>query len=157
MRILIAAMLGALLMPVANAANIDVSYSDDFQEKLEDDYGPKEGEKLAEDIRDDIEHAFKKANIDPARVTVVIVDAKPNRPTMQQLSDKPGLDMLRSKSIGGMDLKGIAYDADGNVIAEIEYDWYESDIRNVVAASVWSDANRASRRFAKELTEALTD
>ena len=58
MRILIAAMLGALLMPVANAANIDVSYSDDFQEKLEDDYGPKEGEKLAEDIRDDIEAFF---------------------------------------------------------------------------------------------------
>ena len=157
MRVLIAAFLGALLAPLAYATDINISYSGDFQEKLEEDYGPKEGEKLAEDIRKDLEHEFRKANIDPARVTVVILDAKPNRPTMQQLSDRPGLDMLRSKSIGGMDMKGQAYDAEGNLIAEVEYDWYETDIRNVVASSVWSDANRASRRFARKLTEAMTD
>lgn len=156
MRLLFAALLAALIATVASATEIEISYSNDFREKLQDDYGLREGDKLSEDIRKDIEHEFKKANIDPARVAVVILDAKPNRPTMQQLTDRPGLDMLRSKSIGGMDLKGTVFDAQGNVIAEVEYDWYESNIRNVMASSVWSDANRASRRFARKLTEKIT-
>lgn len=143
------------LAPIASAAEISIGYSSEFQEKLVEDYGEREGEKLAEDVRKDLEHAFKKAGVDPARVDVIIIDAKPNRPTMGQLSAKPGLDMLRSKSIGGMDLKGVAFDASGNAIAEVEYDWYESSIENVIASSVWSDANRASRNFAKRLAEGV--
>jgi hypothetical protein len=54
-----------------------------------------------------------------------------------------------------MTLKGTAYDASGTVIGELEYDWYEHDIRQVVAAGVWHDANRASRNFAKRLAEQL--
>ena len=65
--------------------------------------------------------------------------------------------MFRSKSLGGMDLTGIAYDADGNVIGELSYDWYEFDLRNVVASGTWTDANRASRRFAKKMAKQVSD
>ncbi|MEM5518766.1 hypothetical protein WNY37_17540 [Henriciella sp. AS95] len=157
MRKLIIALAAASLAPLAQAAEISVGYSDEFQEKLTDDYGAREGEKLVSDIREDIEHAFNKAGIDPAKVTVTIVDAKPNRPTMKQMTDQPGLDMLRSKSIGGMKLVGTAYDASGTVLGEVEYDWYESDIRQVYAAGVWQDANRASRNFARRLAEQISN
>lgn len=155
MRLLIAAMLAGALAPIASAANIDINYSAEFSQKLEQEYGPREGERLSEEVRDDLEREFRKAHIDPARVSVTILDAKPNRPTMQQLTDKPGLDMLRSKSIGGMDVKGAAYDASGQLIAEVEYDWYETNINNVIASGVWGDANRASRRFAEKFAKAI--
>lgn len=153
MRTFILALAAACVAPMALATEISVNYSPDFQEKLTEDYGVREGERLTSDVRSDLEHAFNKAGVDPASVSVTIVDARPNRPTMQQASDKPGLDMIRSKSIGGMSLIGTAFDAQGNVIGEVEYDWYESDIRNVIAAGVWSDAKRASRGFARRLAE----
>ena len=152
------AAIGALaILPTAAATEVAVTYSDDFAEELSDNYGDREGETLTEDIIEDLDRAFEKAGVAPVRVDVVIVDAKPNRPTFQQLSDKPGLDPIRSISIGGMKLEGTAYDADGNVVATQEYQWFENDIRDVFGSATWSDANRASRRFAKRFAEQLTD
>ncbi|WP_084397560.1 hypothetical protein [Henriciella aquimarina] len=157
MKVFIIALLAAMALPFASAAEIDVTYSPEFSKKLQEDYGMREGDRLSEDIREDLEREFGKAKIDPARVSVTIIDAKPNRPTMQQLKDRPGLDMLRSKSIGGMDLEGTAYDANGNVLAELSYDWFETNINQVVASSVWGDADRASRRFAKKFADKLSE
>lgn len=145
------------LAPVAMAADIEVSYSADFQEKLQDDYGAREGDRLVRDVREDLERELKKANADAARIIVTINDAKPNRPTMQQMTDKPGLDMLRSKSLGGMDLSGIAYDASGQAVANVDYDWFETSLENVVATGVWGDAHRASSRFARKFAEELAN
>jgi hypothetical protein len=145
------------LAPFASATDIEISYSPEFQEKLQDDYGIKEGDKLKDDIRSDLERELGKANLDPARVAVTIVDAKPNRPTMEQMGRRPGLDMLRSKSLGGMELAGVAYDASGTPVGQLQYDWFENDITHVVASGVWSDASRASRRFAQKFAEELSD
>lgn len=155
MRSLIVSAFALVAAPMAMAGDIAVDFAPEFQEKLAEDYGTKEGERLAADVREDLERELRKANIDPARISVTILDAKPNRPTMQQLSDKPGLDMLRSKSIGGMDLKGVAYDASGNAVGELSYDWFETNLDNVQASGVWGDANRASRRFARKFAEEL--
>ncbi len=157
MRLFFVSLIAGTLAPAALAADIQVSFSDKFQQELEDNYGPREGERLADDIRDDLEHELSKANINPARVSVTIVNAKPNRPTQQQMSDEPGLDMLRSKSIGGMDLTGTAYDDAGNPIGELQYDWFETSIDNVHASGVWGDANRASRRFARKFADSLSN
>lgn len=152
------AAIGALaILPTAAATEVAVTYSEDFAEELADNYGDREGETLTEDIIDDLDAAFAKAGVSPARVDVVIVDAKPNRPTFEQLAQRPGLDAIRSISIGGMELTGTAYDADGNVLAVQEYEWFENNIRDVIAAGTWSDANRASRRFAKKFANQLTD
>ncbi|WP_300375683.1 hypothetical protein [Henriciella sp.] len=144
------------MAPAAYAADISVGYSPEFQEALQNDYGMREGERLSEEIREDLERELRKANIDPARIDVTILDAKPNRPTMQQAADRPGLDMIRSVSIGGMDLKGVAFDAQGNAIAELEYDWFETNIRDVYASGTWGDAKRTSSRFARKFTEKLS-
>ena len=152
------AAIGALaILPTATATEVAVTYSEDFAEELAENYGEREGEALTEDIIEDLEQAFDRAGVSPARVDVTIVNAKPNRPTLEQLSDRPGLDMMRSISIGGMQLSGTAYDADGEVIATQDYEWFESNIRHVVGSSTWTDANRASRRFASKFAKQLTD
>jgi len=152
------AAIGALaILPTAAATEVAVTYSDDFAEELTDNYGEREGETLTEEIIEDLDRAFAKAGVSPARVDVTIVDAKPNRPTFEQMSDRPGLDPFRSISIGGMELTGTADDGEGNVIATQEYEWFESNIRDVIGSATWTDANRASRRFAKKFAAQLND
>ena len=152
------AAIGALaILPTAAATEVAVTYSDDFAEELADNYGEREGETLTEEIIEDLDRAFSKAGVEPARVDVLIVNAKPNRPTLEQLSDRPGLDAFRSISLGGMKLVGPAYDTEGNVIASQEYGWFENNLRDVVGSGVWTDANRASRRFATKMAKQLSD
>lgn len=143
------------LAPFAAAGDINVSYSEDFTETLEEDYGTREGEHLAEEIQDDLIRAFEKAGISPARVDVVILDAKPNRPTFKQLGDEPGLDFSRSIGIGGMKMTAIAYDESDTAIGELEYGWFENDLRDVIGATTWSDAQRASRFFARKFVKEI--
>ncbi|MEO1660017.1 MAG: hypothetical protein AAFR51_03440 [Pseudomonadota bacterium] len=156
MKTLMAAIGALAFLPVAAATEVAVSFSEDFAEDLADDYGEREGERLMEDITEDLVQAFERAGVEPARVDVTIVNAKPNRPTMNQLSKEPGLDPIRSISIGGMKLTGTAYDASGNVLASQEYGWFENDIRDVIGSSTWTDANRASRRFATRFAKQLS-
>lgn len=157
MKTIFAAIGSLAILQTAAATEIAVTYSDDFAEELADNYGEREGEKLTEDILDDLQRAFEKAGVDPAKVDVEIVNAKPNRPTFEQLSSEPGLDAFRSISIGGMELVGTVYDAEGNVVATQEYSWFENNIRDVVGSATWTDANRASRRFATKLAAQLND
>ncbi|MEM8617806.1 MAG: hypothetical protein AAGF20_12845 [Pseudomonadota bacterium] len=143
------------LVPFAAATDLSVGISDALQEKLEDDYGLREGPKLIEEVTEDLEREFARRSVNPARVDITIIDAKPNRPTFSQLTDRPGLDPIRSISLGGMKLKGIAYDESGTVIGEREYRWYENDIRQVIGQSTWGDARRASSRFASRFAKDL--
>ena len=97
---------------------------------------------------------LSKVGIDPARVEVTIVDARPSKPTFKQLGDEVGLDYGASRSIGGMKLSAVAYDAEGNETNTFEYSWYEHDIR-MTGLSTWYDANKASNRFARNFAEEL--
>ena len=156
MRTIFAAIGALAILPTAAATEVAVTYSDDFAEELADNYGEREGETLTEEIIEDLEREFTKAGVNPARVDVTIVDAKPNKPTFEQLSSRPGLDFGRSLSIGGMELVGTAYDADGNVIATQEYEWFENNLRDVIGSATWTDANRASNRFASKFAKTLS-
>ncbi|MCI4643252.1 MAG: hypothetical protein MRY64_00535 [Hyphomonadaceae bacterium] len=140
----------------AEAATISVSYSEDFAEKLAEDYGEREGPILTDDIIEDIERALDRANVDAERIEVTIEDARPNRPTMQQVSDRPGLDSFRSFGTGGMKLTGKVYHLDGEMVSDVEYRYFETDISQVQHVSTWWDANRASRRFASRVVDAIT-
>ena len=156
MKTIFAAIGTLAILQTAAATEIAVTYSDEFAEDLADNLGEREGEILTEDILEDLEYAFEKAGVDPAKVDVEIVDAKPNRPTLEQVSAEPGLDAFRSISLGGMKLNATVYDASGEVVATQEYGWFENDIRDVVGSGVWTDANRASRRFANKLAKQLS-
>ena len=108
-----AAATALMIAPGAMATDVTVGYSQDFQDALEDDYGVKEGIYLAKNIEEDLMREFEKAGLDVDRVEVTIERAVPNKPTMKQLGDKPGLDYGRSVSIGGMNMSATAFDASG--------------------------------------------
>ena len=147
----------ALLMaPAALAAEINVSISEDFQEKLQDDYGTREGEYLSKEIKEDLTHQLDKAGVDVARIDVTIIDARPSKPTFKQLGDKPGLDYGASRSTGGMKLSAVAYDEAGEMEGEYEYSWYETDIRQT-GITTWYDAKKASNRFARNFAEEVKE
>ncbi len=142
------------LAPLASALEIKVSYSEAFQEKLAEDYGEREGDVLSARVQRSLERALGANAGQVARIDVVIEKAKPSKPTFKQLGDEPGLDFGLSVSAGGMGLAAVAYDASGAKIAELDYDWFETDIRNP-GLTTWSDANRASDRFARKFAKKI--
>ncbi|RYD94555.1 MAG: hypothetical protein EOP61_21440 [Sphingomonadales bacterium] len=151
----ISALAGLLLATPAFAVTVEAKTSTAFQEKLKDDIGVREEKILTESLTKKVTRIFNERGIKAERVVVTIEDAKPNHPTWEQASSKPGLDPMRSVSVGGAHVTGIAYDASGKEIGRYDYDWYESDLSNVIPAATWSDAqttfDRFARRFAKEL------
>lgn len=147
----------AVAMLLAAPALADDIYtfqtSEDFQEDLEDDLGERELEYLTEEIREDLSRELGKAGVSPARIDVTILDAKPNRPTFEQVGRR-GLS-LQSFSIGGMDLRAVAYGSDDSVLGELEYGWFENDIRWAQGRGTWTDARRASSKFARKFAKVL--
>ena len=89
-------------------------------------------------------------------VVVTIEDARPNRPTFQQVSDKPGLDAMRSISIGGAKVSGVAFDASGKEIGRLDYNWYETDLSNSFGTATWTDARTTFARFANRFADKLS-
>lgn len=74
----------------------------------------------------------------------------PNRPTMQQLRDRPGLDPIRSVSIGGATIKGTIVTAQGER-RPVDFSYYSPSLRDVWGFGVWSDADRAFTRFSNNI------
>ena len=135
----------------AHALEVEVRLSEDFQKKIDETYGQREADYLVEALTRDLTRAFEGASV--ARIAATIEDARPNRPTFKDLGDEPGLS-LQSIAIGGADLSGEIYAADGALVAEVAYDWYESDIQNAIGTATWTDAKRAMARFAKTMKKA---
>jgi hypothetical protein len=145
----------ALAMPAA-ALTVEAKVSPEFQKKLDDDIGAREARILTESLTQKVSAIFTSRGITAERVVVTIEDAKPNRPTMEQVANKPGLDSMRSISIGGAHVKGVAYDASGREIGALDYDWYETDLRNTVASTTWTDARTAFDRFSRKFADKLS-
>jgi hypothetical protein len=141
----------------ASATEINITFSDDFSKDLSKDYGEREGAYLSGMIDGRVMDALEAAGLQDrvARVDITLLDAKPNRPTLQQMSKQPGLSM-QSFSIGGASLTGRMYDAQNALIGETSHDWYESDIRQAQYNATWTDARRAIDRFARKLADAET-
>lgn len=135
-----------------------ISYSPEFQSELEDELGVREGAYLNETLTRYVAAAFARRGVTPeanVRLELSIVDARPNRPTMQQSRDTPSLDSFRSVSIGGAELRGVLRGADGAVLAEVEHRHYSFDIEDAArSAGTWADARQAMRRFADKLADA---
>lgn len=137
-----------------------VSFSPEFQTSLDEDLGAREGEYLRADLIRAVSHELtaRGATIGEGGVTIElsIIDADPNRPTMRQLSHEPGLDALRSISIGGAELRATLRGADGQVISEITHRRYNHNIQDAAlqAPTTWSEAQRAIRRFARRVADA---
>lgn len=150
------ALASLLLAAPALAVTVETKISAEFQEKLEDDIGVREARVLSDALTRKITAIFADRRVTADKVVVTIEDARPNKPTMEQVSNKPGLDAMRSISLGGAKLSGIAYDAAGAEIGRFDYRWYENDLRNVVAASTWTDARSTFDKFARRFADKLS-
>lgn len=145
----------ALALP-ASALTVEAKVSPEFQKKLDDDIGAREARTLTEAVTTKVTNVFSARGIQADKVVVTIEDARPNRPTFQQASDKPGLDVMRSISLGGAKVSGVAYNASGAEIGRLDYDWYENDLSNSFGAATWSDARTSFDRFARRFADKLS-
>lgn len=113
--------------------------------------GQREVDEQVSDIIRTVERTLTRQDaLTGAKIDLVLKDLKPNRPTMQQLSDRPGLDAMRSLSIGGASFEGTVTLADGTV-QPVKYSYYSPNIRDAVGATTWYDAGRAYSRLATNL------
>ena len=82
---------------------------------------------------------------------LVIEDARPNRPTLRQMSSDPGLS-FSSFGVGGARVTG-EYRAKSGERTPVDYSWYETDITRAPYNSTWSDADTAFERLANKLVK----
>jgi len=137
--------------PLPAISQINITIGPALQAKA-DDYGAREFEYLKADLRRAVERELAKGGaVSPSGgvLDLVIEDAKPNRPTFEQMVDRPGLS-FESRSIGGAEVSGTLTLPDGSEIP-LRYGWFETDFRNTLGSATWSDAERAFDRFARGL------
>jgi hypothetical protein len=147
----LAAVLAIVATPaLADPASVNVVIGGDLVRNAED-LGRREVQQQADRLAEVVSQALERRGaLDGAKVDLVLTDLKPNRPTFEQLSDRPGLDGIRSVSIGGASIEGQITLADGQVLP-VQYDWYSSSLAEVDGISTWNDAERAYRRLAANL------
>lgn len=139
-----------------------ISFSADFQESLDSNYGAREGEYLREAVIDSVGRALERrgAALDQTgglSVEITIVNAEPNRPTMQQLRYDPSLDPMRSVSIGGAELVAVIRGADGRVLEEVRHRRFNHSLDDLVGPpTTWTEARRAINQFATKVADAYT-
>jgi hypothetical protein len=152
-----AALLSALLLlgaaqPVLAApavSAVKVSIGPALADRV-DEIGARDLDSLAADLRRTVERRLPPAQ-DGGVLTLVIDDARPNRPTAQQLMTTQGLSM-ESFGLGGAKISGDYVDPDGRR-TPIAYSWYGDDIRWARYGSTWQDAEDAFDRLAGRLAK----
>lgn len=148
---LAAAMAVAAASPaLAQAPTVNVSVGGALQQDA-DKLGARDVNDQAARLARIVQSELERRNaLDGARVDLVLTDLKPNRPTMQQMVDRPGLDGIRSISIGGATVEGQITLADGQV-QPVRYDWYSNNLQDVRGYGTWQDAETAYQRLASNL------
>jgi hypothetical protein len=91
----------------------------------------------------------------PTVLRVTLTNAKPNRPTINQLSKEPGLS-YRSFGLGGAEIEAELLSASGQPLGNMQYKFYEDDIRDAAFTGTWTDAHRSFDRFARKAAKQLT-
>lgn len=146
-----AAALAVHAAPLGPVAEINVTIGPDLRDKA-GEYGQRDLDYLAADLSRSVERALERVGGRSATggtLDLVIEDAVPNRPTLRQMSLKPGLS-YESFGIGGARIGGVLTTADGQRIP-VGFRWYETDIRWAQSAGTWTDAENTFDRFARRL------
>jgi len=169
--------------PLTSAVKIEVILSEDMAhrannlpEKLSDRsgarslragfagngfYGDRDLERLTERLESKLEQKLVKKGIEVSDnastvLRITIEDAKPNRPTFNQLSKQPGLS-FESIGLGGAELEAELIAAGGQSLGTMSYKYYENDIRDARYGGTWGDAHRAFGRFASKAAKTLSN
>lgn len=137
--------------PLGDVASVNIIIGPDLQKKAKD-YGVREFDTLTSELLQSVERELSKSNSMSkagGRLDLVIEDARPNRPTMRQMANTPGLS-FESRGTGGATISGTFTTADGERIP-VSYSWFESDFRNTIGSGTWTDAETSFDRFARRL------
>lgn len=137
---------------MADPASVNITLGPDVLDAA-DELGEREVQEQATRLADVVRATLaRRGALDGAEINLTLTDVRPNRPTMQQMSDTPGLDMMRSISTGGATITGHVTTADG-LIHPVSYDWYSTNIADVRGFATWQDADRAYSRLANNLAD----
>jgi hypothetical protein len=94
---------------------------------------------LAGAVRSDLEGHHRASA--PVRADLILEDMTPNRPTVQQLSDNPGLSE-ESIALGGAAISGVVTFADGHT-ESLSYTFRQTSLQDDLGVGQWTDAERA--------------
>ncbi len=137
-----------------------IKFSDQLQTSLQRNLGAREGDFLRNRVETAVSSALARhgATVQtgaPVTIDIEVVDADPNRPTFEQLSNPPYPDMMESISIGGAELRATLRGADGQVLDQISYRQYNSsfDEFRFERPTTWSEASRAINVFAERVAD----
>lgn len=150
----------AFIVPFAVAAtaagvaaaqpSVTVTLGEDLQKESRE-LGAREVQQQVDQLTRIVSRAIAEdADLAGARVELVLTELKPNRPTFQQVADRPGIDPMRSISIGGAAIEGQIIMADGRV-QPVRYRWFSNNLSDVRGFAVWQDADRAYRRLGSNI------
>jgi len=144
--------LAAATPSMALEPTVSVTIGGDLVEEAEK-LGEREVQEQADRLAQVVTRTLdRRGALDGAQINLVLTDVRPNRPTFQQMTDQPGLDGMRSISIGGAAIEGEIVTAAGERIP-VSYDWYTSSLAEVTGFTTWQDAERAFSRLAVNLAE----
>jgi len=124
-------------------------------------YGDKEIVFLLNDLTEELERDFAKRDIvisdtAPTILKVTIERVKPNRPTINQLSQDSTLS-FNSFGIGGAEVTAEISSANGESLGRAEFDYFSSFLDGpITGRSSWFDTSRAFSRFSKRLSKKLS-
>lgn len=134
-------------------ATVSVSIGPDLAKKTQT-LDAREFDYLTRELKRSVEKRLDRSGaLDPAggELDLVIEDARPNRPTLREMSAKPGLS-YQSFGVGGARVSG-EYRAASGARTPVAYSWYETDIRWAQYNGTWSDADEAFDRLAVRLAK----
>lgn len=137
----------------AQPPEVVVTLSPALAERAERTLGVREVEQQAVELVQTVRQELGRSGaLQGSTIRLVLTDVKPNRPTRQQLTDRPGLSMHDSVSIGGAAIEGEIVTADG-AVHPVKYDYFSPSIQWVIGGSTWQDASRAYDGFARRLSD----
>ena len=140
----------AATQPLATGPEVTVTIGGRLTDEVEN-LGGRDVRRQADELAGTVRRELARRGAYPgARVNLVLVDLKPNRPTYQQASDKPGLSIIDSISIGGAAIEGEIITADGERLP-VRYSRYSNSIDEVWGFGTWQDAERAYDRLASNM------
>ena len=113
--------------------------------------GDRDVDQQISDLQAQVSKALEQA-YPGATADLVLTDLKPNRPTFQQVRDTPGLDPIRSVSVGGAAVEGRIVTADGRTLP-VNFSYYTPSITDVWGFATWQDAQRAFQRLGDRIEQ----
>ena len=146
--VLMAALCAAPPLSAAAVTILPATIATPMQSALHDRYGAEEAVALQAIVADWLARSLTAAAASlsdgaPIRIEVSIEDAVPSHPTRHQMQQSPGLDPVRSISLGGARLHAMLRDASGQVLDHVDYDHYATSLEEVsLSGDAWGDAMR---------------